>query len=35
MNREEVTAVACDYRDRVLEYLRGNTEDPEVEKHLE
>lgn len=21
--------------DRVLEYLRGNTEDPEVEKHLE
>ena len=27
--------MACDYRDRVLEYLRGNTEDPEVEKHLE
>ena len=35
MNREEVTAVACDYRERVLKYLRENTEDPGVERHLE
>ena len=35
MNREEVTDVACDYRERVLRYLRENTEDPGVERHLE
>ena len=35
MNREEVTDVACDYRERVLKYLRENTEDPGVERHLE
>lgn len=27
--------MACDYRERVLEYLRGNTEDSQVESHLE